>query len=116
MRFQNGASYHFGDAGPLRDFVIGAEDVYVAKQNDVPPGYDFAPAPNAYNLINGHVGFKIRINGSDADFDVAANNLTNVTYKDYLDRFRYFAAEPGRNIIFRLRVPFNIKKQKSNNN
>jgi iron complex outermembrane receptor protein len=112
MRLQNGANYHFGNAGPLRDFVVGAEDVYVAKQNDVPPGYDFAPAPNAYSLINAHIGFKIKLSGSDANFDVAANNLTNVAYKDYLDRFRYFADEPGRNIIFRLRVPFTIANNK----
>jgi iron complex outermembrane receptor protein len=108
MRLQNGASYHFGKVGPFNDFVIGGDDIYVAKQNDVPAGYDFAPPPNAYNLIDAHIGFKLLIGKTDADFDIAANNLTNVAYKDYLDRFRYFADEPGRNIIFRLRVPFKI--------
>ena len=108
VRLQNGADYHFGKVGPLTDFVVGADDIYVAKQNDVPPGYDFAPPPAAYNLINAHIGFKLTINKANADFDISANNLTNVAYKDYLDRFRYFADEPGRNIVFRLRVPFNI--------
>jgi iron complex outermembrane receptor protein len=108
MRLQNGASYRFGKVGPFRDFLIGADDIYVAKQNDVPAGYDYAPPPGAYNLINAHVGFKIGINKTYVDVDVAANNLTNVAYKDYLDRFRYFADEPGRNIIFRLQIPFKI--------
>jgi iron complex outermembrane receptor protein len=108
MRLQNGVAYHFGKIGPLRDFLVGAEDTYVAKQNNVPPGYDFALPPGAYNLINAHIGFKLLINKSYADIDLAANNLTNVAYKDYLDRFRYFADEPGRNFIFRLRVPFKI--------
>lgn len=108
MRFQNGVTYHFGKLGPLHDFLVGADDIFVAKQNDVPPGYDFAAPPGAYNLIDAHFGFKLFINKTYADFDVAANNLTNVAYKDYLDRFRYFAEEPGRNIIFRLRVPFKI--------
>jgi iron complex outermembrane recepter protein len=118
LRLQNGAAYHFGKTGPFRDLVLGAEDIYVAKQNDVPAGYDFAPPPNAYNLIDAHIGFKLLINKTDADFDIAANNLTNVAYKDYLDRFRYFADEPGRNIIFRLRVPFKIltNNNKSINN
>ena len=116
MRLQNGAAYHFGKVGPFKDFLIGAEDIYVAKQNDVPPGYDFAPPPGAYNLINTHIGFKLKINKNDADFDISANNLMNVAYKDYLDRFRYFADEPGRNIIFRLRVPFNILTNNRLNN
>lgn len=109
MRLQNGAAYHFGKVGPFRDFLVGADDIYVAKQNDVPAGYDFAPPPGAYNLIDAHIGFKLKLGSTTADFDIAANNLTNVAYKDYLDRFRYFADEPGRNIIFRLRVPFQIK-------
>ena len=53
--------------------------------------------------------YHIDVRRPDAkDFDIAVNNLTNVAYRDYLDRFRYFADEPGRNIIFRLRVPFKI--------
>ncbi len=116
-RLQNGFTYHFGAIGAFRNISLGAENVYVAKQTQVPPGYDFAPPPNAYSLFNAHIGFKVTINKALADFDIAANNLTNVAYKDYLDRFRYFADEPGRNIIFRLRVPFNIlKNNRSNNN
>lgn len=118
MRLQNGISYHFGKIGPFKEFLIGAEDIYVAKQNNVPPGYDFAPPPGAYYLIDAHIGFKLNINKTYADLDISANNLTNVAYKDYLDRFRYFADEPGRNIIFRLRVPFKIltNNNRSNNN
>jgi len=116
MRLQNGLTYHFGSFGPFKNFLIGADDIFVAKQNDVPSGYDFAPPPNAYNLIDAHIGFKLNINKTYADIDIAANNLTNVAYRDYLDRFRYFADEPGRNIIFRLRVPFQILSNHNNNN
>ena len=116
MRLQNGVNYHFGNIGPFKSLLIGADDIYVAKQTDVPPGYDFAPPPNAYNLIDAHIGFKLTINKTYVGIDVAANNLTNVAYKDYLDRFRYFAYEPGRNIIFRLQVPFEILSNHNNNN
>ena len=107
-RFQNGFTYHFGAIGAFKNISLGAENIYVAKQNNVPAGYDFEPPPGAYSLFNAHIGFKLIINKTLADFDIAANNLTNVAYKDYLDRFRYFADEPGRNIIFRLRMPFKI--------
>jgi iron complex outermembrane receptor protein len=117
-RLQNGFTYHFGAIGDFKNISIGAENIYVAKQTHVPPGYDFEAPPGAYSLFNAHIGFKVIINRTLADFDIAANNLTNVAYKDYLDRFRYFADEPGRNIILRLRVPFKIlaNNKGSNNN
>jgi iron complex outermembrane receptor protein len=107
-RLQNGLTYHFGSLGALKNVSLGAENLYVAKQTKVPANQDYAPPPGAYSLYNAHLGFKLLLNKTYADVDVAVNNLTNVNYKDYLDRFRYFAAEPGRNIILRLRVPFKI--------
>ncbi|WDF53962.1 TonB-dependent receptor [Mucilaginibacter sp. KACC 22063] len=108
-RFQNGITYHFGNVGIFKNVALGAENIYVARQTHAPTGYDFAPPPGAYSLYNAHVDFRLLLNHTYLDFDIAAVNLTNVSYKDYLDRFRYFANEPGRNIIFRLRVPFKIK-------
>lgn len=107
-RLQNGLNYHFGTWGIFHNISAGAENIYVARQTHVPTGYDFAPAPAAYSLYNAHLDFRLPINNTYVDFDIAVNNLTNVAYKDYLDRFRYFADEPGRNIIFRLRMPFKI--------
>jgi iron complex outermembrane receptor protein len=39
-------------------------------------------------------------------------NITNTRYRDYLNRFRYFVDEPGRNFIFKLNIPLNIKTKK----
>ncbi|WP_074489971.1 TonB-dependent receptor [Mucilaginibacter polytrichastri] len=108
MRLQNGVTYHFGSLGAFKNLVLGAENVFVAKQTKVPANQDYAPPPGAYSLYNAHLGFRLIINHTYAAIDLSVNNLTNVAYKDYLDRFRYFANEPGRNIIFRLRVPFSI--------
>ncbi|HEY0245802.1 MAG TPA: TonB-dependent receptor [Mucilaginibacter sp.] len=108
-RLQNGITYHFGNIGAFKNVSLGAENLYVAKQTKVPLNQDYAPPPGAYSLFNAHLGFKLLMGKTYADADLAVNNLTNVNYKDYLDRFRYFAAEPGRNIILRLRVPFKIK-------
>lgn len=108
-RFQNGITYHFGNFGIFKNVALGAENIYVARQTHAPAGYDFAPPPGAYSLFNAHLDFQLSLNRTNLDFDIAAANLTNVAYKDYLDRFRYFADEPGRNLIFRLRIPFKIK-------
>ncbi|HMG07998.1 MAG TPA: hypothetical protein VK609_05775, partial [Mucilaginibacter sp.] len=75
----------------------------------VPAGQDYTAPPGAYNLVNAHFGFRIILDKTFTDIDFAVNNLTNTAYRDYLDRFRYFTDEPGRNFILRLRVPFTIK-------
>ncbi|WP_354354947.1 TonB-dependent receptor [Pedobacter sp. UYP30] len=108
-RFQNGLTYHFGDIGPLKTFQLGAEYIYVAKQNKVPAGQDYAAPPPAYGLVNAHLAFKLNIGRTVGDIDFSANNLADKAYRDYLDRFRYFADEAGRNFILRLKIPFNIK-------
>lgn len=111
-RFQNSIGYHFGSIAGLHQIFLSAEDVYVSKQTRVPVGQDYAPPPGGYNLINAQLGFRINYSHSYADIGLAVNNLTNTVYRDYLDRFRYFTDEPGRNIILRLRVPFNISNHK----
>ncbi|GLU53983.1 TonB-dependent receptor [Dyadobacter frigoris] len=107
-RFQNSVSYHLGSFAGLKNILISAEDIFVGKQTHVPAGQDYAPAPGGYNLVNTHLGFRISLRNNFADIDLSVNNLTNKTYRDYLDRFRYFTDEPGRNFALRLRLPFRI--------
>jgi iron complex outermembrane receptor protein len=42
---------------------------------------------------------------------LAGSNLLNQTYRDYLNRFRYFTAEMGRNVTLRVRVPLEFTKK-----
>ena len=89
-------------------FKIGMGPQWVDRQRRVPADLDFLPPPPAYFLweakasISG-VGFRIPF-----DFSLEVRNLTNNRYREYLNRFRYFGDEPGRNLIFRLLVPFNL--------
>jgi iron complex outermembrane receptor protein len=39
------------------------------------------------------------------ELGIALNNATNTRYREYLNRFRYFIQEPGRNLIVRIRIP-----------
>ena len=51
------------------------------------------------------------------ELGISVFNLFNESYRDYLDRFRYFTDAMGRNISIRLKVPFTINfKNKSINN
>jgi iron complex outermembrane receptor protein len=70
---------------------------------------DYADAPKGYALVGITVGGAFHISKKDiATFSVEGQNLLNSRYRDYLDRFRYYADAPGRNIIFRLTVPISF--------
>ena len=72
------------------------EDVYV----------DISSTPSAFTLFhfNSSANFKI---SSTSNLNVAFNveNLFNVSYRNYLNRLRYFADEVGRN--FNIKLKFN---------
>ncbi|MDI9336873.1 MAG: TonB-dependent receptor [Alphaproteobacteria bacterium] len=77
---------------------------YVFQQNQVPKNYyDFAPPPKGYLLANLDFGW-----GFSKRFSLGAgiNNLLNIQYRDYLNRFRYFTDAPGINLSVRLKYNF----------
>jgi iron complex outermembrane receptor protein len=86
--------------------------LFVARQNRVPENRDFAPPPPAYWLLSGRVGISGFFSGFPMDLSIEGQNLLNEAYRDYMNRFRYFAYDMGRNIRFRLTVWFGREKQK----
>jgi iron complex outermembrane receptor protein len=44
---------------------------------------------------------------------IGVNNLLNTSYRDYLNRFRYYTDEMGTNVTLRLKIPFSIINPKS---
>ena len=103
---------------------VSITNLYVAKQNRVPTkiifteipsseiifteyGGDFAPPPAAYSLWSASASQQFAINTKQSlNISLTINNLLNTSYRDYLNRFRYFADEIGRNIAFRAKYFF----------
>lgn len=81
----------------------------VAKQNRVDPGSDYVTAPGAYYLLNVNATYGFRWKKQRVELLVEINNVFNRAYRDYLNRFRYYADEMGRNIGLKMIVPFNLK-------
>ena len=70
--------------------------------------FDFMNAPRDYFLLNLSWNFKWKnLSGS-----IAAQNLLNSRYRDYLNEMRYFADELGRNLLFTLNYSFRGKNNK----
>jgi len=69
--------------------------------------FDFRDAPDGYFLLDLSWSFGWKnLSGS-----IAVQNVLNTAYRDYLNEMRYFADEPGRNILFTLNYKFKTANQ-----
>ncbi|WP_161889395.1 TonB-dependent receptor [Pontibacter russatus] len=112
-RFDNSLRYEFAQSGEgsrFSDAYISLGGTYMAEQTRVPTRTeeDFAPPPDAYFLLQAGAGATVHIGSQPVEFGVTGNNLLNSTYRDYLNRFRYFSDEAGRLLLFRIRVPLDF--------
>ena len=110
-RFDNSIRYEWPGTRKWKHIFLQANNLIVAKQSRVPPNSDFAAPPPGYTLWGASAGFSVPLAQREMAVSLSVTNLTNVDYRDYLDRFRYYFADLGRNIVLRLVVPFDIKKQ-----
>lgn len=109
----NGISYTIPKWNNL---LFSLESQYVFEQTRFPPNIEvFSPqqqqevildinsAPPAYHLLamNTEASFTIK-NTDDFTVGLSASNLLNSSYRDYLNRLRYFVDDMGRNISLRL--------------
>ncbi|MFC3809970.1 TonB-dependent receptor [Lacihabitans lacunae] len=96
---------------------------YVARQNRTPDksvfslegqtsditliGGDYAPTPLAYHTFNisSQKTFLFK-KGKSLNLGLECKNVLNTAYRDYLNRFRYYADEIGRNVILRTQFFF----------
>ena len=79
----------------------------VAQQTRVEPNADFAPAPAGYSLWNLQAGMRLPLGKSQSlKIGLSVTNLLNISYREYMNRFRYFTDDMGRNIALRLTYEF----------
>lgn len=71
--------------------------------DEVTKTVDFSTPPGGYSLWNIRTGINISKNLSAG---LIVNNIFNVSYRDYLNRMRFFADEAGRNFILNFRYRF----------
>ena len=81
----------------------------VAKQYRAPSNQDFAEAPDGYSLWGGRISLRKQKGRFQYDLSIEGQNVFNKTYRDYMNRFRYFSYDLGRNFIVRLSIPFGTK-------
>lgn len=117
-RYESELDYAFADGKKLSESYIKLSFQYITKQKRVPPTgnieikdatgnismkSDYVDPPPAYSLVNFEAGTGIDIRKRRLDMIFNITNLFNVSYRDYLNSFRYFSLDRGRNISIKLK-------------
>ncbi|GJH41481.1 membrane protein [Capnocytophaga sp. HP1101] len=92
----------------LRNFSVGIGHIFVAKQTRFEPSQELvSTTPDAYHLFEASVGGTLNIGKRQTlTVRLSAENLFNTEYKEYTNRFRYYAHDLGRNVFVRLSYNF----------
>jgi iron complex outermembrane receptor protein len=104
---------------PWKKSFVRAEHIWVMHQHKFPINnpsimifengvevektLDLSTPPPAYQLWNVYAELELVKNLS---FSIKVTNLANTSYKNYLNRLRYFSNEMGRNCTLSLRLKF----------
>ncbi len=107
-RIANEVTYSFDGTDLFSEPYISAEFANVFRQSRVPGDengkQDYKSAPGGYNLFNVNGSVTVNIGNQPITVGVGVRNLFNVAYREYLNSFRYYADEAGRNIQIRLKL------------
>ena len=118
------SKYQFKDFSKILKSFIGIQFQYVFEQKNTPHKNvidastkgvifnnlantgDYLAPPAAYKLFGLTAGLEIPISNQKLDINLVVNNLFNTIYRDYLNRFRYYSDEIGRNISIKIKYTF----------
>jgi iron complex outermembrane receptor protein len=111
-RYEVTAGCQWEEVGQWQDIIAAFTLQHVLQQFRVEPNSDYAPPPPTYTLLNFQAGVTKQWNGHRLAFSFMVENILNIRYRDYMNRFRYFGDEIGRNFTVRLLWTFGQKAKK----
>lgn len=122
-RIEQELQYEFNNGKKIKESYLKARLQYVFRQSRVPAtgqieiirpdgtkelAADYMPAPDAYTLLGIEAGAQVLVGKRLFSVSLSVSNLLDQEYRDYMNSFRYYADEMGRNIAFRIKIPFNF--------
>ena len=90
----------------LDDIEFGVTNRYVFKQTRLYHFQDLLAAPESYFLLGLQSSTNINIDEMALRLFIRVENVLNLSYRDYLDRLRYYADNMGINATIGLRFIF----------
>ena len=108
LRFEQGLKWGFNEKKQAdHPSFVRIAALWVLQQKQA-PATDYAPPPAGFVRLDAELFHTLMWGRQRLEFGISVSNLLNTEYREYLNRFRYFTAEPGRNLSLRLKVPFNF--------
>lgn len=106
-RWGNQLKYEWDRLGKATKVFAQVGNLLVAEQKKVPANSDFLVPPSGYSLWSAQVGATIPLSsGQEFEISLVGQNLLDKAYRDYMNRFRYYTDEMGRNITLRIKWKF----------
>jgi len=102
LQFRHSLQWHNQPADPSKADLSAGIQVRQVLRQDQSPAEDFAPPPPGYVIV----GLTAEWSRGKTRIIAGVDNLLNQSYREYLDRLRYFADAPGRNIYLKTYVHF----------
>ncbi len=90
-------------------WALFAQVLYVFEQNRVPSNTEFVDPPPAYTLLSAGASGVFSVKKTPISAYLQIDNLLDHSYRDYMNRFRYFADDLGRNIRLSIKIPLNFE-------
>ncbi len=88
-------------------WFVGMGAQLVREQDGVPEGTVYTLPTAGYGLMQLEAGTAgARWLGQRLDLSLSVNNALNTRYRDYLSRYRLFVNDAGRDVVFRVTMPF----------
>jgi iron complex outermembrane recepter protein len=107
-RVSNEVTYTFQGTAHITDSYVGVEIANVFRQSRVPDEkngkQDYKEPPAGYTLLNLNAAVTLRYGKHPLTLGAGVRNLLNTRYREYLNSFRYYTDEAGRNIQLRLKL------------
>jgi iron complex outermembrane receptor protein len=88
--------------GTLKDDAANDRNPF----QDDPSNFDFMAAPKGYFLWNVSAGMGVPTKKGRYEFRASVENMLNATYREYTNRFRYYANDLGSNFIVSAKYVF----------
>lgn len=85
---------------------LRVEGEYLFEQKNFPKEVEIIPPPPGYFILNADFEFNFNVFNEDLTCFGRVSNLLNKSYRNYLNRWRYFADEQGINVKLGLRSRF----------
>lgn len=107
-RIEPAVYYRLKNTARLKDITFSVSSTLVFKKENAPEGVDYLPPPDGYALLNAQASTLLKVGREWLTAGVRATNILNTTYRDYLDRFRYYHDAQGVAVQVFLKIPLTL--------